>query len=376
MTTRHNGKPSGQDGRLESLDALRGADMLFIMGLATLVKILSSIYPECGWMGEAARQMGHAEWDGFLHHDTIFPLFMFITGVTFPLSFAKHESKGMSRGRMYLKIVYRTSVLVLLGIICNGLFKLQFDTLRYASVLGRIGITWGIAAILYMNMQWKSRAVLSAVILLSYWALSALVGAPDAPGANPLSMEGCLAGYVDRTMLPGRLYNTTFDPEGILSTIPAVVTVLMGQFTGQYLMRRDRSGSTKAATLFVAAVLMAVAATAWNEVYPINKKLWSSSFVLAAGAYPLGVTAIFYFLIDVVGLRRWAFPLKVIGLNSITIFVAQRFIDFHHMGDFFTCGIQAMCTEEWAKAVSTVSFMAAWWIFLYILYRNRTFIRI
>ena len=219
--------------------------MLFIMGFASLVVAVCGLWPNAV-TDSIASQMGHASWDGFTHHDTIFPLFLFIAGVSFPFSLSKQRSLGLSTGTIYAKIVRRALTLVLLGVVYNGLFRLDFENLRIASVLGRIGLAWGIAAMLYLNFGVKARIAIAAAILVGYGLLSALVAAPDVAGAGPLTREGCLAGYVDRLLLPGKLYGKTFDPEGLLSTVPAVVTAMLGMFTGEFVRRQDLSGGRKA----------------------------------------------------------------------------------------------------------------------------------
>ena len=272
--------------RLQSLDALRGFDMLFIMGFASLVVAVCGLWPNAV-TDSIASQMGHASWDGFTHHDTIFPLFLFIAGVSFPFSLSKQRSLGLSTGTIYAKIVRRALTLVLLGVIYNGLFRLDFENLRIASVLGRIGLAWGIAAVLYLNFGVKARIAIAAAILVGYGLLSALVAAPDVAGAGPLTREGCLAGYVDRLLLPGKLYGKTFDPEGLLSTVPAVVTAMLGMFTGEFVRRQDLSGGRKASWMIAAAVALLVAGLAFNGVVPVNKSLWSSTFVCVVAAYSL-----------------------------------------------------------------------------------------
>lgn len=203
-----------KNDRLMSLDALRGFDMLFIMGFALLVVALCGLWP-CGVTDAIARSMSHVSWNGLRHHDTIFPLFLFLAGVSFPFSLAKQRETGRSCTQIYVKIIRRGVLLVLFGLIYNGLFTLDFSSLRCASVLGRIGIAWMVAALLFVNFGVRTRAVISVVILVGYALLSKYVGAPDVPGGDPLSREGCLVGYVDRCLLPGRLLydGGRFDPE-------------------------------------------------------------------------------------------------------------------------------------------------------------------
>ena len=361
--------------RLQSLDALRGFDMLFIMGFAPLIAALCGLWPNAVTEG-IARQMGHAAWDGFTHHDTIFPLFLFIAGVSFPFSLSKQRSLGLTTGTIYAKIVRRALTLVLLGVIYNGLFRLDFENLRIASVLGRIGLAWGVAAVLYLNFGVRGRIAIAGAILVGYGLLSALVAAPDVAGAGPLTREGCLAGYVDRLLLPGRLYGKTFDPEGLLSTVPAVVTAMLGMFTGEFVRRQDLSGGRKASWMVAAAVVFLAAGLAFNGVVPVNKSLWSSTFVCIVAAYSLAMFALFYYLIDVRGWRRWTLFFRVVGLNSITIYLAQRIVGFGRISDFFLGGIASKCPDALAAVVNSAGYVAVCWLFLYFLYRKNIFLKV
>lgn len=239
--------------RLLSLDALRGFDMLFIMGFAGLVTALCKLCPGefSDWM---TAQMGHADWNGFFHHDTIFPLFLFIAGISFPFSLAKQREKGMSERSIYLKVIRRGLTLVALGFVYSGLFKLDFATLRLPSVLGRIGLAWMFAALLFVNFNVRTRAVIAAAILLGYGLLLQFVAAPDAGGAGPLTLEGNIVGYVDRIVMPSHLLGGRgFDPEGLLSTLPAIVTAMLGMFTGEFVRRSEERTSGSRKTLWMAA---------------------------------------------------------------------------------------------------------------------------
>ena len=314
--------------RLLSLDALRGFDMLFIMGFAGLVTALCKLCPGefSDWM---TAQMGHADWNGFFHHDTIFPLFLFIAGISFPFSLAKQREKGMSERSIYLKVIRRGLTLVALGFVYSGLFKLDFATLRLPSVLGRIGLAWMFAALLFVNFNVRTRAVIAAAILLGYGLLLQFVAAPDAGGAGPLTLEGNIVGYVDRIVMPSHLLGGRgFDPEGLLSTLPAIVTAMLGMFTGEFVRRSEErtSGSRKTLWMAAGAVALLALALCLDPLQPINKKLWTPAFVFAAGAYSLGMFALFYYIIDVCQWRRWTYFFKVIGVNSITIYMVQRIV--------------------------------------------------
>lgn len=364
--------------RLESLDALRGFDMLFIMGFASLVTAVCSLFPNGSesWLSE---QMGHVVWNGLRHHDTIFPLFLFIAGISFPFSYAKQCEKGASRLSIYGKIFRRGVVLFLLGLVCNGLFRLHLDTIRICSVLGRIGLAWMFAALIYINFKPKARAVIAAVVLLGYWFLC-MIPAPDVPGGDPLSKEGCLVGYIDRIVLgPDHLYSgKIFDPEGLLSTVPAIVTAMLGMFTGDFvrLPEQKLSGNRKTLYMFAAAAVMLVVGLVWSNWFPINKKLWTSTFVLVVGAYSLAMFALFYWIIDVKGWNKWTLFFKVIGMNSITIFLAPRLISFGQATNFLMGGVIELCPEQIGRIIYLVTYLALSWLFLYFLYKKKIFLKV
>ena len=364
--------------RLVSLDALRGFDMLFIMGFASLVAVLCRIFPNEITLAIGA-SMDHVEWNGLNHHDTIFPLFLFLAGVSFPFSLAKQREKGMTSAQIHKKIIRRGLTLVLLGIIYNGLFDLRFDTLRCASVLGRIGLAWMFGALLFIHFSRRFRLGLSAFILIVYGVISKYVAAPDVPGADPLSMEGCLVGYIDRLFLPGYLYvDNRFDPEGLLSVVPAIVTAMLGMFTGELLKRPESeiSGNKKTIYMLMASMGCTVLATVFHPILPINKMLWSSTFVCAVGAYSFFMMALFYYLIDVKKWRRGCFFFQVIGMNSITIYLAQRIVNFTDIAHFFTGGLQHYCDKQWGYVILLIGYIAVCWLFLYFLYRKNTFLKV
>lgn len=363
------------DKRLMSLDALRGFDMLFIMGFSGLVCNLCSLFPS-GADCYLARTMSHASWDGLFHHDTIFPLFLFIAGVSFPFSYAKQLAKGLSRGRIYLKIIYRALILVFLGMVYNGFFNMDFENLRVCSVLGRIGLAWAFAALFFINFSTKVRALIAALILLGYWLLICYVPAPDVEGASALSLEGNLVGYVDRMITPGKLYKGFFDPEGLLSTLPAVVTAMLGMFTGEFVRKDSVSGPKKAGYMGLAAIAMLAVGLLWSLEFPINKSLWTSSFVLVVGSYSLAMFALFYYIIDVRRWQKWAMPFVVIGLNSITIYMAQKIISFKGISNFFLKGFAGMLPDAWANVLLQLGYVVVCWLFLYFLYRKKIFLKI
>lgn len=363
--------------RLLSLDALRGFDMLFIMGFAALVANVCRLVPG-DFAAAVAGSMRHPEWHGFTHHDTIFPLFLFIAGVSYPFSLDKRRQQGATRGDLYRQIVRRALTLVLFGLICNGLFRLQWP-MRTASVLGRIGVAWALAAVLYLRFRTRARIAIVGIVLVGYWALLALVPAPDAPaGADVFSMEGTLAGYVDRLLLPGRLYDGIFDPEGLLSTLPAVATAMLGMLAGEFVRSTDArlTGGRKALGMLAAAAAFTLVGLLWDAAFPINKKLWSSSFVCVVAGYSLAMFALFYWIVDVKGYKGWVLPFRVIGVNSITIYMAQRIVDFRGISNFFFGGLASKLPESAASVVAAAGYLLVSWLFLYFLYRKRIFLKV
>ena len=358
--------------RLLSLDALRGFDMLFIMGLSTVVAKLCAAFGsgEC-WL---ARQMRHVDWHGFAQHDTIFPLFLFIAGVAFPFSYAKMREKGWTTSRISWRLVYRGLMLVLLGMVYNGLLNKGFGEVRWASVLGRIGLGWMFAALLYMAFSCRARIVWAAALLVGYWVAMRYVPVPGAPaGADPWSPEWNLAAYVDKLLLPNAKGG---DPEGLLSTFPAVATAMLGMFAGEVLRRRDLTGERKAEILLGAAVVSLALCGAFQTWCPVNKKLWTPTFVLAAGSYSFALLAVFYWMVDVKMWRGWTFFFCVVGMNAITVYLMQRVVDFDRVSKFFLGGIAGLMPADLGAALLAAGHLAACWLVLWFLYRKGVFLKV
>ncbi len=381
MQNKDAGNSSGQhpsipSGRLQSLDVLRGFDMLFIMGFAGLVTSLCALAPG-SWTDALSGLMKHADWHGLTHHDTIFPLFLFIAGVSFPYSLSKQRAANHSEIQISARIVRRGITLVLLGMVCNGFFKLNFEELRIASVLGRIGLAWMFAALIYMWFGRRTAIIAAITILVGYFLLLEFVPSPDAAaGSDPYAFESCLAGWVDRQWLPGYLLYKSLDPEGLLSTIPAIATALIGVLTGDFLRSEQLNPNRKAGVLLLAAVAITLIGLLWSIYMPINKILWTSSFVCVVGGYSLGMLALFYYLIDVRGWWRHTLFFRVIGLNSITIYMAQCIVSFWMISNFFVGGLVNWAPEIAKGAISHLGYVTVCWLFLYFLYRKKTFLKV
>lgn len=363
-------------GRLVSLDALRGFDMFWIVGGEGIFHALAKA---TGWSAAvwASSQLEHVKWNGFVFYDMIFPLFLFISGVAMPYSLTKRLERGEDKKKLAVHVVQRGLILVILGIIHNnGLFNLSWTDMRYPSVLGRIGLAYMFAALIFLNVKVRGQVLWFFGLLIGYWAAMKLIPVPGY-GAGDLSMEGSLAGYVDRALIPGKLYMGVHDPEGLLSTIPAISTALLGALSGT-MLRSERAGSRyrKTALLGAAGVLCLVSGLLWGVVFPINKNLWSSSFVLYAGGWSLILLCLFYGVIDAWGRKGWAFFFVVIGMNSILIYMAGDFIDFAYSTNALFGGLLRAVAEPLQPVFRWIGFILVEWSLLYFLFRRKIFFRI
>jgi predicted acyltransferase len=363
--------------RLYSLDALRGFDMFWIMGGESIFIGLASLtgWPIFQWW---AGQLDHVAWHGFRFYDMIFPMFLFIAGISFPFSVAKRVAANESRKLLYRHVIIRGLTLVLLGILYNNAVRFDFENMRYGSVLGRIGLAWMFAALIFMNTKLNFRIVWFCTLLIGYWLLLLLFPAHDLGSTDAFSREGNLTSYIDRILMPGKLYLGNHDPEGILSTIPAISTALIGMFTGEFLMSQYLNNKPLRKVLYMAlaAICLMIIGQLWNLVFPINKNLWTSSFVCFVGGLSLLLFTLFYLIIDVWNFRKWAFFFVVIGMNPITIYLAERIINFKSASKFFFGGLITLFPETWAPFLNGIAITAIGWVFLYILYRKKVFLKV
>lgn len=375
--------------RLASLDALRGFDMMWIMGgcgvLCTLMELL-------GFAG-FGKSFGHVEWEGLQFMDTVFPTFLFLAGASFPFSCAKSLEKGLSRRAIALKALRRGVTLIVLGWVYQGfLQKLDFATYRIPSVLGYIGFGWMCAAWIYLATRRLSvRVGISAGILAAVSLIFGLIPAPDAAtvvipenmgwaaelGRGVFTPAGNLSCWLDRVVMGVHKLNPLFDNEGLGGLPCTIVTAMLGMLAGD-IVRAGAAEATgrKALGLLAAAAGCLVSGLALSCFFPIVKNLWSPSFVLVVGAYSFAMFALFYWIVDVKGWTRWSFFFRVIGMNSITIYLAQRFISFQKASDFFLGGLGTFLPTDWAGLLSRVGYVAACWLFLYFLYKKNVFLKV
>ncbi len=370
--------------RLYSLDALRGFDMFWIIGADEIFYSMKhATHGTSAFWNMLATQLTHPDWNGFHAYDLIFPLFLFMAGVSTPFSVGRELEKGKSRPQLVWRVVKRGLILVLLGIIANNGLKIQpIEHIRFASVLGRIGIAYMFANIIYLYATEIWQMVWFWVFITGYYLLLKFT---SAPGFHPgdLTPQGNFASYVDRTILPGHLYVpypgtkiNMHDPEGLFSTIPAISTGLLGILAGSVLKKTTLTQNAKAIRLAVVGIIFLVLAQLWNLDFPINKNLWSSSFVLNVGGLSLLLMSLFYYVIDVLGYKKWAFFFNVIGMNSILIYISSHFIKWPYTNTSFFGWLGQLAGEPWGAVLMAITFVLVKWLFLYYLYQKKTFLRV
>lgn len=376
------------NNRLISLDVLRGFVMFWIMSGEHIIHALAKAapIPVFVWMSS---QMHHTDWDGITFYDMIFPVFLFVAGVSMPYSFDKKikmagvtkpsELPSKEKKKIYLSMLKRTCILVFLGFVVNGLLRFDgYDQTRFASVLGRIGIAWFFAGLIYLNFDLKKQIIWFTGILIGYYLAMKLIPVPGF-GAGNLTAEGSLEGYIDRLFLPGRLHSKVYDPEGIFSTIPAVSTALLGVFLGTFLKSEHAYYTIKNKIVIMtgSAIVLIIIGLLWDFDFPINKHLWTSSFVCFVGGFSILFFLFFYILIDVLGFKKWAFPLILIGSNSILIYMASEgLVNFKHTADYVFGGLIKFGPDVWQPVFATMSVTFVQLILLYFLYKKKWFLKI
>lgn len=390
--------------RLLSLDALRGFDMFWIIsgegifhGFADLVMAKHALFrnPD-NWQIAAnnslsmweqlavgvSNQLHHTPWNGFTFYDLIFPLFIFIAGISMPFSFGKQLqqaglNQAIARKHIYRSLIRRTLLLILLGMVVNGLFKWQgYHQTRMASVLGRIALSCFFAALIYLNCGLRAQITWLTAILLSYWAAMMFIPVPGF-GAGILTPEGNLSAWIDRVLLPGKLHRVVYDPEGLLSTIPAVGTALLGIFTGTFLQKFKGGMGVKFRWMMGASAILLLLGYLWGCSFPINKNIWSGSFVLYAGGWSLLLFAVFYGVIDVLGWKRWSMPFVWIGCNAILIYMAAHgFVNFESSSAYLFSGLYLKAPEPWHAPLMWMGVAVLQFGLLYWLYQRKWFLKV
>ncbi len=377
--------PGKISGRLLSLDVFRG---ITIAGMVLVNNPGSwgAIYPP----------LEHAKWNGCTPTDLIFPFFLFIVGVAIPFALGKRMTSGESHTKIILQIIKRSAILFLLGLILAsfpfGLLghNLNFATIRIPGVLQRIAVVYLISAILFIKTNYKAQIYIGAALLIIYAILMNLV---PVPGVGPASLEPTknLGAWLDRIVLGNHLWASSkvWDPEGILSTMPAIATAIMGMITGWWL-RQDKDKTTKTVWLFVIGTVCMALGYVWDGWFPINKSLWTSSYVLYTGGAALLFLGFCYWFIDVRNSRWWIKPFQVYGLNAITVFflsgLAGRLLyiikvpygsEQVGLGTFLFNNIFLTWLEPInASLLWAVCYVLVWLGLMWILYSKKIFIKV
>ncbi len=364
-------------GRLASLDALRGFDMMWIMGADALGSAFSHLSggPVARF---AARQLDHVAWEGIRFYDTIFPLFVFMVGVAIPFSldrFAGPEGRSGALSRIFR----RTVLLYLLGLFYYGGFGTPFDQIRLLGVLQRIALCYCGASLLYLLLKPRGIAVAIGALLVGYWLLLRYV---PVPGFGPGDFrEGHnLTNWIDAHYLPLRKWDGDHDPEGILSTLPAVTTCLLGVLSGRWIKRVDKTEGQKARVLALGGVVLMVLGFAWGTQFPIVKKLWSSSFVLVAGGWSMLLLSAFYTVADIWKMDRWLKPFVWLGSNALTVYILSNIVDFGALSARFAGGdIAAALNRAWTGSGELLLALVSIVLCMVVagfLYRRKIFLRL
>lgn len=393
--------------RLLSLDALRGFDMFWIISGEGIFHSLANVVMNKhglvrnvqNWQISSnaqlsylerllliiSNQLHHTPWNGFTFYDMIFPLFIFISGVSMPFSYHKYfnetapEEKAAASKKLYSSLIKRTLTLILLGMVVNGLLQWQgYEHTRIASVLGRIALATFFAAVIYLNTSLRTQIYFFTGILLAYCAMMLFIPVPGY-GAGILTPQGNLSAYLDQQFLPGKLHRVTYDPEGLLSTLPAIASALLGVFTGQFLKWESTSFSPtkKAFALVVTGIGLLLTGMAWDTFFPINKNMWTSSFVLFAGGWSVLLFALFYYIVDVSGYKKWALPFIWIGTNSILIYMAAHgIVNFESSSRFLFGGIINQVGTDWQPVLLWIGVLIIQLKVLQVLYTKKWFLKI
>jgi predicted acyltransferase len=361
-------------GRVISIDALRGFDMFWIIGGGAIFGSLNSAIdnPATAFI---RTQLMHVKWEGFRFEDLIMPLFLFIVGVVMPYSFQKRLDAGQNKLRLYLHILKRTVILFVLGMIAQGhLLELDISKLHiFSNTLQAIAAGYLIASIIMLNLGIRWQIAVTGILLLLFWLLMMLVPFPGRE-AGVLIPDSNLAIYIDRAIFGPFIDGTDPPYTWILSSMTFPCTVMLGVMAG-HLLRSDKVGIRKVLWLMAIGAGCIVAGLLWSLFFPIIKHLWTSSFVLLSGGICFIVLALFYFVIDVLGFRIWAYGFIVIGTNAIAVYMAVHLVNFRNIGGVFVEGLEKY-TGSWYLFIHAIAGFAVIWLILWWMYRKKTFIKI
>jgi predicted acyltransferase len=357
--------------RLMSVDALRGFDMLWIIGGSEVLVSLGKA-TGIGFLGNLGVHFDH-HWGQFHFYDLIMPLFLFIVGVVMPVSFGNRLRRGESKKTLYRHVIKRVVVLYILGLIASG-HLLSFDTSKlhlWTDTLHAIAVGYLVSSILILETSRKWQIIITGSLLVIYWLVMSYIPIPGV-GAGIFEPDTNLALYVDNLVLGH--WQEGMGWTYILTNMTFVCSVMLGVFAGQVLLS-DYKPMKKAGILAALGVFCIVAGKVWGIWFPIIHHLWTSSLVLYAGGLSFLLMSLFYLIIDVWEFKKWAFFFVVIGMNAIAVYVATHLFDFREIGNVFVGGLLKWL-GPWADFVEAAAALAVIWLVLYWMYSKKTFIKI
>jgi predicted acyltransferase len=361
--------------RLQSLDTLRGFDMAMLVGGAGILIALSKL-TGWGWAEALETQMHHVEWEGFRFYDLIFPLFMFISGVAIPYAINSKVEKGVHKTRLFRKILVRLLALIVLGFLYNGMLQRGFSNPRLVSVLSQIGFGYFFAALISLYSKSIKGVIYWLIGIMAGVAVLQLFVPVPGYGAGTFEPGSSINAWLDQLLIPGRLYGEVYDPEGFLCIVSAVSITMMGSLAGYMIRSGKSSPARKALQISIAGVVAIGLSLVLEPVYPVVKKMWTVSYVLRAAGVSALMLAGFYYVIDVRGIKNWTLFFRVFGMNSITIYMAARIIDFHGISRFFLNWTSVHMNEQWGALFIAMGVLILQWALMLFLYRRKIFLRV
>jgi len=370
--------------RIVSLDALRGFNFIWILGGDGAVLALAQMAKGKGDVVEAVgaalgAQMTHVAWEGFRFYDLIFPLFIFIMGVAIALSVPRLvEREGLAGA--HFRVLRRALILYVLGLVYYGGISGHWSDIRWLGVLQRIALCYLFGSLLFLHIRWRGLLAALVALLVGYWALMSFVPVPGI-GVGSFGPDANLANWIDAHYLPGRLWDKTRDPEGLLSTLPAIATCLIGVLAGLLLKNEDIAPSRKSLWLIGAGIAMIAAGYLWSLQFPIVKAIWTSSFVLVAGGWSAILLGAMYQLVDVWGFARWATAFVWIGANAILLYFINGIAGFEPMarrlvGGDFAGLLDRVVTPGTGRLATHLAGMTLVVVLAGFLYRRKIFLRV
>lgn len=366
---------ANKSSRLLSLDVFRG--------ITIALMILVNSPTNYAWLN-------HSDWNGCTLADLVFPFFLFILGVSLVYFLSKSLAEGLSYNLLISKILKRTIIIFVIGLFINAFpFHFHLTTIRIFGVLQRIAICYFCATLLFLTTRPQTQAVIVIVLLIGYWLMMTIIPVPYY-GANNLTQIGNLAAYIDRSIFSSaHLYEKIFDPEGLLSTLPAIATTLLGNLTGVWLLSHHNL-QKKFQVMIITGIIALICGWFWGLSFPINKDLWTSSYVLWTGGLALLLLAFCYWLIEIKELKKWSKPFEILGLNALAVYFLHVFFlkiqaaihisetngTRENLRVFITNHFFGWISLQNASLLYAIAYVFVWLLVMTIFYRNKIFIKI